>query len=90
MVDFTGRIVAAAVKYGDLIATVPAPGRHHNIIWEWSNQTGLITRGQDEQGFITSNGIFVDRKTALRIANAFGQVREKHGNPDELYSEDMW
>ena len=43
-----------------------------------------------EQGFLTSDGRFVDRVEGLAIALAAGQVITKHGNPNQLFSEDMW
>jgi hypothetical protein len=42
-----------------------------------------------EQGFITDDGIFVDRVTALRIAIENNQIIKKHGDPEILYSEDV-
>lgn len=43
--------------------------------------------GDDQQGFIDSNGIFVGRPHARTIAIAAGQVKPDHG---VLYSEDLW
>lgn len=41
------------------------------------------------QGFITDTGLFVDRVEGLRIAKEAGQINHKHGNPNELFSEDI-
>jgi len=43
-----------------------------------------------EQGFLTSEDRFVNRKVALKIAIKWGQIKNKTGCKDELYSEDMW
>jgi hypothetical protein len=87
-------IVSAAIKYGDLIGSVPAPGRHHDVIRAWADRARLVTRGKDEQGFTTSTGRFVGREEAMQIAVAAGQVDPKNrkidtGSPD-LFSEDLW
>lgn len=45
---------------------------------------------EKEQGFVTSHRRFVDRKEALSIALAAGQVVNKNGSPNQLYSEDLF
>ena len=44
------------------------------------------------QGFMTSMGRFVDRREALQLATAAGQLegRTKHHPLDQLMSEDLW
>lgn len=42
-----------------------------------------------EQGFVTSEGRFVNRKEAFLIADAAGQIKHKHGESNSLYSEDL-
>lgn len=45
--------------------------------------------GDKDQGFVTSDGRFVGRKEALRIADAAGQkVLKRYGG--KLYSEFIW
>lgn len=84
-------IACAAIKYEDTgVLFLPAPARHHHIIWARLLIDGRSTHGNAEQGFITTSGRFVNRADALRIAAARGQIEHKHGNPGELYSEDMW
>ena len=41
------------------------------------------------QGFVDNDFNFVDRKTALEIAEQAGQIIRKHAPTDELLSEDM-
>lgn len=44
-----------------------------------------------EQGFVTEDGVFVDRRLAFIIADHYGQIREKRITSDfELYSEDLY
>lgn len=86
----TERIVSAAICYGGIVASVPRPGRHHDVIREWHAQTGQVTGGKCEQGFVTSEGRFVDREEGLRIANLAEQILAKAGDPSRLFSEDMW
>lgn len=42
-----------------------------------------------EQGFITENNLFVDRKFGLMIAKYFNQIKIKHIPTDVLLSEDL-
>ena len=85
-------IACAAIKYDDIgVLFLPAPARHHHIMW-----TRLFIDGESShppkanQGFLTTKGRFVDRVEGLKIATARGQIEHKHGNEGELYSEDMW
>lgn len=84
------RVVAAAICYGDIVAVMPQPSRHHDIIKAWHDATGQSTGGKCEQGFVTSEGRFVDRKVGLRIADRASQIIDKTGDPFRLFSEDMW
>ncbi len=43
-----------------------------------------------EQGFIDIRGNFLDRKTAWKIAEATGQIREQVSVPGTLYSENLY
>lgn len=90
MSDTQERIIRAAIM-GDHGRPwhLPQPRRHHDVIAYMANQ-GVETPIVGEQGFITNNGRFVGRKEALAIATAAGQIITKHGNPDELFSEDVW
>lgn len=49
-----------------------------------------LTRCKAVQGFITSNGRFVNRKEAFDIAKAAGQTDENGGIDGELFSEDLY
>jgi hypothetical protein len=85
------RIVAAAIFYNGVVYSVPAPGRHHDLIRIMKVQ-GLPDQLLDlrNQGFLTSMGRFVDRYEAAKIARAAGQIIREPTPPDMLTSEDVW
>lgn len=84
-------IACVAIKYPDIgTLALPAPARHHHVMWTRLFVDGKKTGGEATQGFLTTHGRFVDRAEGLRIAKANDQIVVKHGNPNELYSEDMW
>jgi len=84
-------IQAAAIKAPDgTVYSVPQPGRHHNVI-ALMVEHGLPIPIKGVQGFITTEGRFVDREEALPIARENGQLKAyKHNPVSLLYSEDMW
>ena len=82
-------IVAAAIRQDGMICSVPRPGRHHHVIRAMAT-AGIPIPIVGEQGFLTDDGLFVDRKRALAIAKTAKQIHGKNGNPNELYSEDVW
>jgi hypothetical protein len=82
------RIIRAAIMLDGRVWHLPPPKRHHDVISKiWNTRADP---GRGVQGFLTSDERFVDRIEGLRIASDAGQIIEKHGNPDELFSEDMW
>lgn len=72
-----------------MICSLPRPARHHNIIRAMAEE-GLQIPIVGEQGFLTSDGEFVGRRKALKIAKKCQQIISKNGNEQELYSEDVW
>ena len=79
-------IAFAAIKTQDgVVATLPRPARHHDIIHslDWRGKANATS------GFVTSEGNFVDRKEALSIAVNAGQLL-KPTKFDQLYTEDVW
>lgn len=57
----------------------------------WTMNRQEISKVKNIQGFVTSNGRFVDRKEALIIALENYQVLDKSQiRGDELYSEDLY
>jgi hypothetical protein len=83
----TLRIATAAVRRDGLIFSIPRPGRHHDIIPLAVQAGAKAPIRQGEQGFLTSEGDFVDRRWAAQIAFQAGQIIELKA---KLYSEDLW
>jgi hypothetical protein len=90
-------IIAAAIKFGTVIAFVPAPGRHHNVLQALHDNHGTRTLGYDveTQGFLTDKGEFLNRRDAFKHVRECGQKMQRREGPgyysgDELYSEDLW
>lgn len=83
------RIVAAAIRVGDLICVTARPNRHHHVL-QAMEAAGVVRRfGPEQRGFITSDGRFVNRQLAREIALRAGQISKTHDKP-ELFSEDLW
>jgi len=87
------RIIGSAVvdKHGTVYVMAP-PARHHDCM-QWApsvKKTPPIPPYR--QGFFTNYGRYVDRKQAMIIAKSAGQLlsRAPTGEPDTLYSEDLW
>jgi aryl-alcohol dehydrogenase-like predicted oxidoreductase len=84
------RIVAVAHRWMGLTFSVPAPGRHHNVIHAMADAgIPMAARSPAVQGFLTNRGRWVDRKEGAAIAIAGGQIPALRWPPD-LYSEDLW
>ena len=61
------------------------PARHHDVLFMIGQSLALVA----EQGFLTSDGEFVDRCAAALIATMAGQITNpRYGN--DLHSEDLW
>ncbi len=92
------RIVNSAIRYGDLVCVADkwVPSRHGDVFIVMQKAgfalDSLYAHGCEEtQGFITSEGRFVDRVEAMEIAIEADQVvsgNSIHGK--ELFSEDVW
>jgi hypothetical protein len=84
-------IVAAAVRRNRLVFSMEAPARHHHILNTMSIQEEIDALAV-EQGFLTSEGRYVDRVEGLAIATLAGQIIRRSGgeNAKELFSEDLW
>lgn len=69
----------------DDIYFIETARRHPEILHRWRDSLC-----RDKQGFYTSHGRFVDRKTALQIALKSGQVEPGEVSGELLFSEDLW
>lgn len=84
-------IIAAAIRYQGKYYL----GWRHCYIGIKMREDGVCPRpypGGKDQAFITSNGRWVDREEALKIALDTGQLlpSEKKGCEYQLFSEDLW
>lgn len=83
-------ISTAAIKHKGMIFSLPRPNRHHHIL-HLMTDLGIGPREERIQGFLTSEGEFVERLEALEIANACGQNPKMANAPHlGLFSEDLW
>lgn len=74
-------VVAAAVKVGGLIISLPAPARHPDIMRAlWNINRKLSNVPPRDQGFLTRDGVFVTREEAAALL----------GRDKPVYSEDLW
>lgn len=87
-------IVSAAVRNNGIIHSMPAPARHHQIVHAMNGEReaqGLLLLAHGEQGFLDSNGNFLDRVTAAKVAKFWEQIKGRSLiAPPNLYSEDLW
>ncbi len=80
------KIRSAAIRYfGNQIAI----GRKHDVIYQnlidqYARSIGFYIRG-----FVTTEGQFVDRRTAAKIAIAAGQIKELEDPSEGLHSGDL-
>lgn len=87
------RIVSAALraKIRDVIISLPAPAKHHQVMRRIGMEIVDISNPHMwEQGFLTSTGRFVDRGTARWIAVNAGQLKTTASKGVELFAEDLW
>ncbi len=80
------KITACAVRLPNAcVISMPRPARHHHILNTHGGLAGA------EQGFLTSEGDFVDREEAFVIATAADQIVRRCGGDDGcLFSENLW
>jgi hypothetical protein len=84
------RIAAAAIcmNKNRLVLSLPRPARHCDVI-RVAAELGLPLLGNNEQGFLTSDGRFVRRAPARVIAHRAGQIGDEIIG-GTLTSEDLW
>jgi hypothetical protein len=75
-------------KYG-LVFWQPIPASHHSLATALTG-VGVKRPLTGEQGFTTIRGLFLDRREALRVADAAGQIVNRISGGDELFSEWLW
>ncbi len=82
------RIVGVAIIMPDKMWTLPPPYRHGDLIFILTGR-GYKTPITGQQGFVTSDGKFIDRENGLILARKNGQLLQEY-NPKFLFSEDLW
>lgn len=92
-------ILAPAVKHQNVVWALPAPAAHDDVVAFIKKKLGLppgILPELPEFGFICSDGRFLDRYDAYRVAEAAGQlmpmdrVNEGRRALKQLYTDDLW
>lgn len=82
--------MAAIIGYDGEVCSLPRPARHHNIIKYMAEVLNHPTPITGEQGFILTDGSFVNRETAKMHAVFNEQLIEGHSRLDILFSECIW
>lgn len=84
------RIVAAAIQHEGVTISLPKPARHGQILHCAEQFLPEHALGAACQGFLTSEGRFVNRIQARQLAWIAGQQPKETANARDLYSEDLW
>lgn len=80
---------AAILGKDGQVYSVEPPGRHCDVIRSMFAQ-GSPCSGDAPQGFLLSDGTFVDRQRAKEVAREAGQLLPQASRLPQLYSEDLW
>ena len=99
-------ITHVAIKRHGVRYSLPAPNRHHHILWVIAKRNGLpdvpevadealLTEdqdtGEDSQGFLDDQGNYLNREDGLAHALACNQVKDINDiRAGQLFSEDVW
>jgi hypothetical protein len=89
-------ITHVAIKFQGVVYSLPAPKRHHDVIFKIWEETGLeygTNRNPDQdedQGFLDETGRFYNRKQALAHAQACEQEIKGKILLNMLFSENLW
>lgn len=82
-------ITHVAVYFEGRIYSLPKPSRHGEVV---RSIGGMY--GPSVQGFLTSQGHFINRRQAMLLARRNGQLNrdmsENSYQGEDLYSEDLW
>jgi len=89
------RIICAAIQINET-GKMYYGHRHDKCIesmngeLSWTMNRQEITKVETTQGFVTSEGRFVDRKEGWIIAEKANQIIQQSGGKGTLYSEDLY
>lgn len=78
-------IIRAAIKYKGITYSSPSPARHHDVI----QLIGKKNLAGETQGFITDEGVFLDRLEGAKHALSCGQIKKLRW-PPYLYTDELW
>ena len=99
------RLTHVAIRQNGILYSLPAPNRHHHILWVLSKRRGnegapevadehLLAEtpdpGMDSQGFLDADGKYLNRADGLVRAQATGQIKGGKIIGGVLTSEDLW
>lgn len=87
------RIVAAAVQIEGVTFSLPRPARHGQVLHSLDGILPDPILHMACQGFLTSDGRFVNRVMAKHIAHRAKQPQlrpESERHQRDLFSEDLW
>lgn len=94
-----------AIRSGGIVYSLPAPNRHHHILWILAKRRGnegvpdvadeyLLSEtqdgGTDSQGFLDANGQYLNRADGQVRAQTTGQIKGGRIIGGVLTSEDLW
>ena len=83
-------IIASAIKVNKDDAEFVIMGRRHCSCFEIMFLAGVKRPFKEEQGFVTDDFRFVNRKEALEIAISCGQILEGEELHNVLFSENIF
>ena len=101
----SARLTHVAIRSGGVVYSLPAPHRHHHILWVLAKRRGnegvpdvpdehLMNEtrdgGTDSQGFLDADGHYLNRADGLVRAQATGQIKNGRIIGGVLTSEDLW
>lgn len=87
------KITHVAIKFKDVIYSLPSPNRHNDVIRLIVEKTGAsyVDVKEDCQGFLDENGTYLNRKQALVNASLHNQIKDRNNiRCNMLFSEDLW
>lgn len=87
--DVSEKIVAAAIQIEGVTISLPRPARHGEVLICVNMLLPDVYQGRETQGFVTSEGRFVNRVQAFQLAWKEKQIISDRTGP-ELFSEDVW
>ena len=86
--DLTVTAAAIQTDDGDVFHLLP-PARHSQVIRMVREMGYDGPVGGSRQGLLLSDGTFANRREAMKVAKASGQVNKTIHNR-QLFSEDLW